>query len=132
MRKRDLNSKSVKHLTKIGQKIYPQNSLYSAREDIYNKAKKESGLNPLDFPVIGKKKGKEKTENKTIKNTNDNLFDTGLDVQGLELDDELEYVGTEEEANNYYSIEGDGLIDLKKKKMKSLSGKSDKTKVLTR
>ena len=116
MKKREFNSKSANLLAEGGQKNNLQNSLYPGKENIYDKTKKESRLNPVDFTLTGPKKRKEKAENKTIKNTNDDLLGTGLDVQGLELEDELEYIGSEEEANNYYSIEGDGLIDLKKKR----------------
>ncbi|HXS55541.1 MAG TPA: hypothetical protein VN726_05420 [Hanamia sp.] len=72
---------------------------YSANEDIYNREKKL----PFNEEVIPEK-GKEK-------DSTDSLNEQ-LDVPGAELDDADEFIGEEDEENNYYSLGGDDHNDL--------------------
>jgi hypothetical protein len=69
---------------------------YDAKDDIYSKAKNEVNLDPEDTAM-------EKSEN-SENELNDNDLGNGLDVQGAELDDEQEKIGSEDEENNYYSL----------------------------
>ena len=77
---------------------------YSAKDDIYNRAKKEEDIDPDDGFII---KGKKEKQFKD---------DDDLDVPGAELDDEDEEIGEEDEENNYYSLGGDNHDDLEEDK----------------
>jgi hypothetical protein len=72
--------------------------VYPADEDIYTK-EKEIKLEDEDEPGIKKLKTK-------------NKLGEDLDVPGSELDDAEEFIGEEDEENNYYSLGGDDHIDL--------------------
>jgi len=74
-------------------------------DDIYNKDKEERDIDP-----------EQPTENKETNeyyknNPNTDLSGDDLDVPGSELDDEQEYIGSEDEENNYYSLEDDDQDD---------------------
>jgi hypothetical protein len=93
-------------------KKYPGYPVYPEEDDIYNKLRKESDVNPEDISqkkdfietsVSGKKKGK---------NEDGNHLSGDLDVPGSELDNDLENTGSEDEENNYYSLGGDNHEDL--------------------
>ena len=87
------------------QEGYPR---YSKSEDIYEKSKEESDVNPADI-----------TKTKSSLDTNDlrqqvldkkhSLTGKDLDVPGSELDDEQEATGNEDEENNYYSLGDDNI-----------------------
>lgn len=86
--------------------------VYPASEDIYNKAHKESEINPEDIT-----KNKIPVATDTEGKWNEKGFDedqsgADLDVPGAELDDVQEKLGSEDEENNYYSIGGDNHNDL--------------------
>lgn len=49
----------------------------------------------------------DKTEGWNEKDFDDLETGEDLDIQGAELDDEMEDIGSEDEENNYYSIGGD-------------------------
>lgn len=72
---------------------------YPENEDIYKKEEEES------FEERTSKKQRLKEE-----------MDDGLDVPGAELDDEDEFIGEEDEENNYYSLGGDDHSDLEEDK----------------
>jgi hypothetical protein len=75
--------------------------LYPESEDIYNKFKKDTMLDPEEIT---------KTGDIGNFNTGRNNYDIpggDLDIPGSELDDEQENIGNEDEENNYYSIGGD-------------------------
>lgn len=71
----------------------PGYPVYAPSEDIYNREKKDTHINPDDNSEI-------------IEPTD------GLDVPGAELDDKDEAIGKEDEENNYYSLGGDDHTDL--------------------
>jgi hypothetical protein len=83
--------------------------LYPPSEDIYNKGKKESDLNPENM----KKKKDATNEAGTMneKDFNTDMSGDDLDVPGAELDDKQERKGSEDEENNYYSLGGDNHDD---------------------
>lgn len=95
------------------EKDYPEGyPLYSPNEDIYGKYQKERNINPEDpfnikEPVYHYKAG---TNNE--KDFEDDLTGSDLDIPGSELDDDLEFIGSEDEENNYYSLGGDDHNDL--------------------
>ena len=74
---------------------------YPASEDIYNKEKEETEINPED---ISKIKSTPSIPGKMNEKTFEDVK-TGvdLDVPGAELDDAQENIGSEDEENNYYS-----------------------------
>ena len=71
----------------------PGNPVYPAKDDIYNRERKEI-LDEND--VSGKQKKKPIAS-----------FDEELDVPGAELDNADEMIGEEDEENNYYSLGGE-------------------------
>jgi len=89
-----------------GYPIYPES------EDIYDKFHKERKINPEDIskqkdPVDVIKSGRFNE-----KDFYDDVSGSDLDIPGSELDDELEFIGSEDEENNYYSLGGDNHNDL--------------------
>jgi hypothetical protein len=70
-------------------------------EDIYNQEKEEIDIDP---ETLGKKPSPD---------DNDNI--PGLDIPGVEADDAMEDVGSEDEENNYYSLGGDEHDDLEER-----------------
>ena len=108
----------MKNTTKISKnktmdnpnKVYPANVNYPPSEDIYNKDKEETEIDPEDI-------SKTKTSNATDGNYNEKNFNqdksgSDLDIPGSELDDAQEDIGSEDEENNGYSIGGDNHNDL--------------------
>jgi hypothetical protein len=75
-----------------GYPIYPDD------EDVYIQWKEEKELNP--------------EETSQMKMSNNQDFESDLDIPGSELDDKQEAVGSEDEENNYYSIGGDAHDNL--------------------
>ena len=67
--------------------------VYSADQDIFSRAKKES-----------------------VEDEDESALSSGLDVPGSELDDADEVIGEEDEENNYYSLGGDDHSDLEENK----------------
>jgi hypothetical protein len=75
---------------KPNQDSYPQNVEYPSSQDIYNKDEKE---------------------NYSLEDESEEM-EKNLDVPGAELDNEDEFIGEEDEENNYYSLGGDNHEDL--------------------
>ncbi|MCD6069098.1 MAG: hypothetical protein K0S33_3924 [Bacteroidetes bacterium] len=85
----------------------PGYPLYPEKEDIYNQAKEETEIDPehpdqLKKPVEGIDAGRGLNE----LDFEDDVTGGDLDVPGVELDDQQEEIGSEDEENNIYS-EGD-------------------------
>lgn len=78
---------------------------YPAHEDIFNRDKEESDLDPED--IRHKKVLNENIRRINEKNFTDDVSGGDLDIPGSELDDALEETGSEDEENNYYSLGGD-------------------------
>jgi hypothetical protein len=91
-------------------KVYPANVNYPASEDIYNKGKEETEIDPED---ISKTKISNTDDGKYNEKTfNQDKSGSDLDIPGSELDDQQEDIGSEDEENNGYSIGGDNHNDL--------------------
>lgn len=83
---------------------------YPPSDDIYNKLIEEKDIDPKD---ITKRKNKlEKLGKGNEKDFSEDMVGDDLDVPGSELDDEQEFIGSEDEENNYYSLGGDNHSDL--------------------
>jgi hypothetical protein len=90
----------------------PGYPVYNEGEDIYNNYEEEKDIDPEDIS-----KTKEPSQNYKVgigneKDFNDDFSGSDLDIPGSELDDEQEYIGSEDEENNYYSLGGDDHEDL--------------------
>lgn len=95
---------------KKGDKLegYP---LYPDNEDIYNKFQKTE---MMDADEISSQEQKEngKIGANINKEFEEDQSGSELDVPGAELDDQQEFIGSEDEENNYYSIGGDRHEDM--------------------
>ena len=87
----------------------PGYPLYAPSEDIYNKEKKDTHINPDDNSEISNVTLGSKWNEEDYDTT---LSGDDLDVPGSELDDKDEAIGKEDEENNYYSLGGDDHADL--------------------
>lgn len=83
--------------------------LYPDEDDIFNKAKEETELDPEDTSKIKKT---DMDLSATEEDIEDDRSGAELDIPGSELDDEQEKTGNEDEENNYYSLGGDDHNDL--------------------
>ena len=106
-----MNKKNIKSdLPKKGKEDnWDDNLSYPASEDIYNKSKKESDIDPED--ITKRKSPNESPDAMNEKDFDDDMSGSDLDVPGAELDDEQENIGSEDEENNYYSLGGDNHED---------------------
>lgn len=91
-------------------KVYSGYPTYPPNEDIYNKDKEETEIDPED---ISKTKPSNENDGKfNEKNLNQDKSGDDLDIPGSELDDEQEDIGSEDEENNGYSIGGENHNNL--------------------
>src|SRR3954468_7080261 len=88
----------------------PGYPIYPAKDDIYNRSKEETDLNPED-PTTRKPEN-EDPDALNEKDFSDVKTGVDLDVPGSELDDASEAIGSEDEENNYYSLGGDDMENL--------------------
>jgi len=86
-----------------GYPYYPDN------EDVFRNVLIDNELNPED---ISKVKDFPKYDKSGNQNDIDDELGAGLDIPGIELDDETENIGGEDEENDYYSLGGDDHLDL--------------------
>lgn len=89
---------------------FPGYPAYPVGEDLYEKFHEEKDLNPENISET-------KIPNSTfdlnrVKDFSEDVAGNDLDVPGSELDDEMEKAGSEDEENNYYSLGGDGKVNL--------------------
>lgn len=92
-------------------KKYPiDHPVYPKGEDIYNKYKEETEIDPEDTSRL---KLDIEDESDSTKALDFKKYHSGddLDVPGSELDDDREDIGAEDEENNYYSTSGDNNDD---------------------
>ncbi len=90
----------------------PGYPLYPAGEDIFNRSKEETDINPEDpsqSKASNEISGLEKNNEKDFQ---EDQSGDDLDVPGSELDDDQEKNGNEDEENNFYSLGGDDHNDL--------------------
>ncbi len=90
----------------------PGYPLYPDSEDIYQKSKEETEIDPANTSKKKTSTEPEAVETWNEKDYTDDLFGGDLDVPGAELDDAQEDIGNEDEENNYYSLGGDNHNDL--------------------
>ena len=83
---------------------------YPRNEDIFEKFKKESEIDPENIDLQKEPNQEQNTWNE--KDFSDDRTGSDLDVPGSEMDDEQENDGREDEENDYYSIGGDNHNDL--------------------
>jgi len=86
---------------------FPGYPAYPAGEDIMNRGEKED----LDPEKVTRSS---RINNELARESSSDPadFDEGLDVPGADLDDDNEFIGEEDEENNYYSLGGDRHEDL--------------------
>ena len=98
MKKENHNHPKSGDEKKINLEGYPH---FPDKEDIYKKGQKVENEVVFGNDIMGDDSG---------------ILDTKLDVPGSELDDNREFVGSEDEENNYYSIGGERHDDLEEDK----------------
>lgn len=106
------NKKNLKDLSEEElNEQFPDYPLYPPDEDIYSIYKKEEEVD-IEHPYAGKS-SVDKTRPLTVKEKEeDDYIADDLDIPGAELDDEQEFIGSEDEENNYYSLGGDNHENL--------------------
>ena len=92
------------------EELYPDYPVYPPEDDIYNRYKEETEVNPEYTSMF--KIPNEKTKLMNNKDLVESSLGDNLDIPGSELDDEQEKIGSEDEENNYYSLGGDSHDDL--------------------
>lgn len=90
-------------------KKFPGYPHYDSKDDIYKNEEELQSLDPND-PSHKKSKNLEGFQSNE-KGTDGNFMGEDLDVPGAELDNAQEYIGSEDEENNYYSLGGDNHDD---------------------
>lgn len=89
---------------------FPDYPVYPPSEDIYSNYTREEQVD-IEQP-FNIKTTIDKLKSSTQESTDDNLTGDGLDIPGAELDDYEEFIGSEDEENNYYSLGGDNHENL--------------------
>ena len=79
-------------------------------EDIYNKSKEEENINPEDILKLKEPKESDKAEQANEKDFAEDKSGSDLDAPVVELDDEKEAIGNEDEENNHYRLGRDNHI----------------------
>jgi len=110
-KKNDTNPAGPHTVNKEGNTLkgYP---IYPASEDIYNKYAEEKDIDPEEISKTKDLIENDKNESGKEEDLRNDVPGSDLDIQGSELDDKLEDIGSEDEENNYYSIGGDGHDNL--------------------
>ncbi|MGE5393893.1 MAG: hypothetical protein ACM3P1_04060 [Candidatus Saccharibacteria bacterium] len=105
--KKDMNNSPEDKLNEE----FPDYPIYPPSEDIYNIYKKEEEVD-IEHPYAGKTVVDKTRPLTIIEKEEDDYIAEGLDIPGTELDDEQEFIGSEDEENNYYSLGGDNHENL--------------------
>lgn len=90
---------------------FPDYPPYPPSEDIYSIYKKEEEVD-IEHPYAGKTVVDKTRPLTVIEKEEDDYIADDLDIPGAELDDEQEFIGSEDEENNYYSLGGDNHENL--------------------
>ena len=105
------NKKSKSHHIDAGvQHLFPGYPLYPSSEDIFNKSTEMQAIDPEN--INESKQANEKSETANEKSFEEDRSGDDLDIPGVELDDEMEAIGSEDEENNFYSLSGYDQVDL--------------------
>jgi hypothetical protein len=107
--KKKVEDRGEEHGKKLDPEGYP---MYPESEDIYGKSHKESRINPEDPSQQKDPTDIIKSGINNEKDFDDDVSGSDLDIPGSELDDDLEFIGSEDEENNYYSLGDDNHNDL--------------------
>ncbi len=95
----DLNSSETKNDNDLpGYPAYPKS------QDVYNKLKEETEIDPENITQKKQSIENSDTELAEEKDFFMNSMGSDLDVPGSELDDAAEDIGSEDEENNFYSL----------------------------
>lgn len=89
---------------------FPDYPIYPPSEDIYSNYTKEEEVD-IEHPYNPKSIA-DKFGVPTHKNEDEDITGDNLDIPGAELDDYQEFIGSEDEENNYYSLGGDNHENL--------------------
>ena len=109
--KTSYNQKDLQDLSKDeANNSYPDYPVYPPSEDIYSNYMKEEEID-IEYPYSAKSTT-DKNKQITLTEKEGEIIGDNLDIPGSELDDELEFIGSEDEENNYYSLGGDNHEDL--------------------
>lgn len=100
--KTDKNKKDQK-------KDFPGYKHYPVKDDIYNREKEETDLDPED--PKHKKAPNQDHEDINEKEFKNSMSGEDLDIPGNEDDESAMGDGKEDEENNYYSLGGDKTLD---------------------
>ncbi len=95
-----------------GENYLPGYPVYPEDEDIFSVYREEKDLDPEEISETEDLLDGYIIAGKTEKNMDNDFAGDDLDIPGSELDDEMEYIGSEDEENNYYSLGGDDHGDL--------------------
>lgn len=109
LKEKKLNRQGEGNAGKNDPEGYP---VYPESEDIYGKCHKERKIDPDDPSKLKDPVDVIKSGMYNEKDFVDDVSGSDLDIPGSELDDELEFIGSEDEENNYYSLGGDNHNDL--------------------
>jgi hypothetical protein len=90
--------------------------LYPSGDDIYSKYQEEHDIDPENISGNKESNANGKPGRNNEKDFNDDVSGSDLDIPGVELDDQHENAGIEDEENNYYSLGGDDHNDLEEYK----------------
>jgi hypothetical protein len=94
--------------------IFPGYPLYPSSEDIFNKSTEMQEIDPEN--INDAKQANEKSETANEKSFEEDRSGDDLDIPGVEQDDEMEAIGSEDEENNFYSLSGYDQVDLAEEK----------------
>lgn len=111
MKKKDTNTENTKPDNK-NKTTVPSSLLYPPSDDIYNKYREETEINPEDVSINKIPVEKNLETDWNIKNFESDMSGSDLDIPGSEFDDSQETIGSEDEENNHYSIGGDNHTNL--------------------
>jgi hypothetical protein len=89
-----------------GYPVYPED------EDIFSVYREDKDFDPEEISEAEDLLDEYIIAGKTEKSKDKGFAGDDLDIPGSELDDEMEYIGSEDEENNYYSLGGDDHFDL--------------------
>ena len=81
--------------------------LYPVSEDIYNKFREETDIDPEDISKVKTSDPADDIVMDIDGEFNNDESGSDLDIPGSELDDEREISGNGDEENNYFSLGGD-------------------------
>ncbi len=109
-KKATITQKATRLVTKEKAKAPVGYPLYPPSEDVYSQYEREGSskiiTNDSNRPFD------DRLQEDTQADYDENLPDYDLDIPGSELDNDQEFIGSEDEENNYYSIGGDNHDDL--------------------